>query len=536
MKNNQKVTLKKTQEAAQTDQFVLIGIDGGCWEIIEPLIEQGKLPNIEKLLREGAYGDLIPESSFSPPSWTTIATGLSTKNHGIYHFTVHLPGMYERILTDFSMVKGHSIWELVESEGKRVGVLKWLFLPQYPKKLVSRRKKRLLALALGPRFILNALRLKAARYVRSSWQKFRFLQENVATDWLIGLASYLLKRDQPYFFALRIRGTDSFQHFFWKYYHADQYDVNPRNLRKYGPAIGEMYQKVDRFIGDLTKIQGRNLMIVSDHGFRGFSREKTQPLVALYMIDHNKLLHELGFLHFAEEKTTIDWKRTQVYSCGEGEFHEFAINLKGRERCGTVSRDDYEGLKEQVKKTLEEIRFKDTGERLFTKISLHNGTPYGQSLKFNFLGEDIQLWNNDSFDILIEGIYECRFQDSSIPEKKVMIGSREYKLGEFLKPRVWSGNHGLRGIFLAHGHDIRSGRIDPISTIDIAPNILFWMRIPIPDSMEGKVQNQVFTDEFIRRNPIRFSKKEKSARPEVVRFTKEEEDKIKQDLKNLGYL
>lgn len=519
-------------------QVVLIGIDGGCWKIIEPLINQGKLPNIERLIRNGAHGDLIPESPFSPPSWTSIATGLSSKKHGIYAFAVHLSGQTESILTRDSMVKGLNIWEVVESEGKRVGVLEWIFLPEYPKgRFISRAEKYVLALTLGIRFVLNVLRLKHARFSRSSWERICFLQENVRADWQIALTLYLLKRNEPHFFALRLRGTDSFQHLFWKYHYPHYYDADSSSTRKYGSAISDLYQKVDRFVGRLMKKQDRKFMIVSDHGFRGFSRDQTQPLWLLHSVEYRKLLNKLGFLHFEAGKGTIDWKRTQLYPCGDPRvFHEFAINLEGRESNGMVSVNDYERIKEKVKKALEAIRFKDTGERLFRRISLHDGTPYGRHLKFHFMEEEFHLWNNDSFDILIEEIYECRFQDPFLLEREIIIGSRSYKLGEFVTPSAWSATHSTKGIFVANGQHIRPGRIEAISTMDIAPTLLYWMNIAIPRSMEGKVKQDIFNEGFINRNPIKFSEKDVPARSDVDSLSNEEEERIKQDLRNLGYL
>ena len=39
-------------------RILLIGLDGADWQIIDPLIEQGRLPHLAKLKRTGAHASL----------------------------------------------------------------------------------------------------------------------------------------------------------------------------------------------------------------------------------------------------------------------------------------------------------------------------------------------------------------------------------------------------------------------------------------------------------------------------------------------
>ena len=55
---------------------VLFGVDGADWQIVDPLIEAGELPNLARLKSEGVYGDFESiEPMLSPMLWTSIATG-----------------------------------------------------------------------------------------------------------------------------------------------------------------------------------------------------------------------------------------------------------------------------------------------------------------------------------------------------------------------------------------------------------------------------------------------------------------------------
>ena len=62
----------------------VIGLDGATWDILDPLIGQGKLPVFKKLKENGAWSRLRTfEPTLSAVVWTSIATGKSMLKHGI---------------------------------------------------------------------------------------------------------------------------------------------------------------------------------------------------------------------------------------------------------------------------------------------------------------------------------------------------------------------------------------------------------------------------------------------------------------------
>ena len=68
---------------------MVFGIDGADWRVIDPLIAAGRMPNLARVVREGASGTLMSmEPSASPALWTTIATGVTPDRHGIRNFVV----------------------------------------------------------------------------------------------------------------------------------------------------------------------------------------------------------------------------------------------------------------------------------------------------------------------------------------------------------------------------------------------------------------------------------------------------------------
>jgi predicted AlkP superfamily phosphohydrolase/phosphomutase len=83
----------RAASSAGPGRLVVLGIDGADWRVIDPLIAAGRLPNLARVVREGATGTLMSmEPSASPSLWTTIATGVTPDRHGIHNFVVAAKG------------------------------------------------------------------------------------------------------------------------------------------------------------------------------------------------------------------------------------------------------------------------------------------------------------------------------------------------------------------------------------------------------------------------------------------------------------
>jgi len=65
-----------------------IGWDAADWKAINPLLDQGLMPNLEKMISEGTMGNLATlDPPMSPTLWTAMATGKRPYKHGIHGFT-----------------------------------------------------------------------------------------------------------------------------------------------------------------------------------------------------------------------------------------------------------------------------------------------------------------------------------------------------------------------------------------------------------------------------------------------------------------
>ena len=123
--------------ARNKKRIFMVGVDGADPYIFKKLIGEGKLPNFEKLVKGGVYGDLattIP--GVSPTAWTSYATGTNPGKHGILGFFAKMPNSYRLTLCLHDSVPdedgiraykktrcGKAFWELLSDEGKECAVL-----------------------------------------------------------------------------------------------------------------------------------------------------------------------------------------------------------------------------------------------------------------------------------------------------------------------------------------------------------------------------------------------------------------------------
>jgi hypothetical protein len=116
-------------------RWIVVGWDAGSWEIILPLLEAGKLPHLEALMRGGAYASLLTfKPTESPAVWTSIATGVSPLRHGVSGFLKEPPpqGLWARVtraepppvrLTSNADRRVRALWNLASENERSVLVV-----------------------------------------------------------------------------------------------------------------------------------------------------------------------------------------------------------------------------------------------------------------------------------------------------------------------------------------------------------------------------------------------------------------------------
>src|SRR5437879_7551597 len=108
----------QTQSTAKPKpHVVVIGVNGMELDVIRPLLLQGKLPNLAKVIKKGAYGKLRTVSAPNCPRvYSTLFTSTKPEEHGVTGFIVG------GITANTNMLKEEPIWSVLSKNGVTVGM------------------------------------------------------------------------------------------------------------------------------------------------------------------------------------------------------------------------------------------------------------------------------------------------------------------------------------------------------------------------------------------------------------------------------
>lgn len=490
-----------------------------------PLVEKGELPNFEKMIRQGAYGELesvIPP--FSGPAWASFQTGKKPANHRIFDFINKKPNSYETYYINSSHMRGARFWDVLGSYGIKVGIIN--VMVTYPPRPVN---GFLLTGGLTPPGRNFAYPVSLAKDITELFGPYRiwgvgginltengeerFINAYIANETRrMEMAKYLMRTREWDFFMVMFEGSDPLQHELWKYIDENHPRFNPNAHEYIKGAIPNFYKKVDTFLGEIFEVlpDDATVCIMSDHGFGPLNR---YFLVNNFLVDigmlklkssltanFKKLFFDCGlsleWLYNLSKKmglsqiatfvrggarekllsslvpslADIDWSHTRAFAAGTG--GHIYLNVKGREPDGIVSEGrEYENVRNSIVQNLESLVDPDTGkkavERVFNKEELFKG-------KFFDEAPDISFLPSRGF---------CTLHKEQFVSPHTFIDSPS------------CGTHRINGIALFRGADIKGGiRIEQAKIFDLAPTILHLFGLPIPDDMDGRVIKEIFRE------------------------------------------
>ena len=295
------------QHRATGTRALLIGLDGADWNIIDPLIEAGRLPNLARLARSGVRGRLHSITPMlSPVIWTSIATGVLPSRHGIIDFLASTGRDGERVPVTSSLRKTKAIWNMLSENGVSVGVAGWW--ASFPAEKVNgfivsdrvayqlfgataahdqAREGKVYPADLGG--LVASLTIapetigagEVARYVRIPADPASLPPEQnrliddlktllAAGDTYTTISLALRERYHPDFQAVYLEGTDTVAHLFMRYAPPLLPGVDREDQQRFGRAVDEDYRHADELVGRLVEAAGPETAVIvcSDHGFR----------------------------------------------------------------------------------------------------------------------------------------------------------------------------------------------------------------------------------------------------------------------------
>lgn len=546
----------------------VFGLDGITFDLLQPWLDEGRLPNLAGLLAKGAGGPLrstIPPVSAS--AWPSFATGTNPGQHSLIDFTYPAPDGYDIRVSNGLTRAVPALWEIVGEAGGQTGVVSMpmTYPPQplngfmlcsfltpspesdytYPAAL-----KQELLNACGPypmRMSEKGRGVDPAVFVRASKELELRRAESV---------KYLLANKPWDLFMYVVETTDNLQHEIWHLVDESHPRYDSATARRVLPEILDYYQSIDALLGDLLTLVPDDALVavISDHGFGPFHKffhinnwlaengwlvfkrtpvsqakraafragatpiNALKVLTALQLSDMRKnvkrgrgggMLRKL-FLSFND----VDWSRTKAFSVGN--FGQVYLNVTGQRPQGAVAPNEYESLREEIAAAAKALRDPEDGSQVVPAV---------------YTREEV-----------FQGISAERLPDLILHTdraKYVSFGHADFGSNQIIEPSTGqTGHHHMVGVLGLQGPGVVEGETLPeASLLDIAPTLLHYMGLPVPEYMDGRVLTEAFTASFNDANPVAFRQggPGDGAGGDDA-YTADEEELVMQKLRDLGYV
>lgn len=275
------------------DRVLVVGIDAATWDVMRPLMAEGRLPTFTNLVRAGWSATLESMNpTISPALWTTIATGHRPAAHGITGFLAPGPDGREIPVTS-NVRRREPLWAIASRHARSVNVVGWYvtwpveavngvmvsdrFVDADRGELVGGGSQSLspehpgvYPAALGPE--LEKLFVRADRFIDPYEREFHRVFKAYPVDATRTAIAERLMRERPADLTLvYLWGIDPIQHHFWKYYQPETWLGPPipgADLELNRDKIPDYYADTDAFLRRLLANTGPRdtLVVVSDHG------------------------------------------------------------------------------------------------------------------------------------------------------------------------------------------------------------------------------------------------------------------------------
>ena len=122
-------------------RVLIVGWDGADWEILDPLLEAGELPNLAALIARGRRGvsrSCLPSHSWA--AWPTFLTGRDPAGHGVFDILEYRPGATRRLPVSSRSILAPT-WPQRLSDAGRTSLVVNVPLT-YPAPEIKRRRHR----------------------------------------------------------------------------------------------------------------------------------------------------------------------------------------------------------------------------------------------------------------------------------------------------------------------------------------------------------------------------------------------------------
>jgi len=492
---------------------VLIGLDGATFTVLKPLFSAGLMPFLADFAETGVQAPLrtvIP--ALTPPAWTSLVTGRSPGQHGIFDFFQRESADSHtlRFATANDILTPHTIWSLANRGGLRAmalnfpltfpapkldgyvipGWMPWrqLRLGCHPKSLYAR-------LQTLPGFHPDQLAMDMAHEEKAlegcppdeypDWIAWHIRREERWAE----IVSMLMQDDPPCeLVTVLFDGVDKLQHLFWRFLDpAFAHTVRRPWEKRVQQACRDYFARVDALLAGIVRQAGPDatVIVASDHGFG--PQERTFFVNAwleqrgdLAWADRRAARPDasktLGIGQIARHGHLLDWARTRAY-VPMPSSNGLHIVRAGPDTPGGISEAEYESFRDGLLADLLTLRDPADGRPVVREVWKREDIFAGPRLE---LAPDLTLVLQDG------GLVSILGADAVVAPRPQPMGT-----------------HRPLGVFLARGPGLRRGEaLEALSILDVAPLVLHSLGLPIPVSMEGAVPSAAFEAAALATRPV----------------------------------
>jgi hypothetical protein len=321
-------------------------------------------------------------------------------------------------------------------------------------------------------------------------------------------ARVALRHGQPDLTALYFRGNDNTQHLFWKYRLAQRqprvaariYDEPAaEDVELLATVIDRYYDFADDLIGEVLEMLEPDtaVLVLSDHGFLT-NNERSQ------WYNPNRLLAAGGLTVLEPEGGGVaDPDASVVWEPGSP-----TVSPVRALRAGGMASSAGEALA-RARDVLDGARTSE-GDPLFARLEL----------------------TEDEQGPLLEATFAAELGDGP-----AVVAGRTVARSEFTTPEGHSGDHAMNGLLLGYGPPFRAGATARgARAVDIAPTVLHLLGVPAARDMEGIVLESLLDREWRDEHAVRYVRTYGSRDEDAEAISTEADERIREELRALGYL
>lgn len=551
---------------------LIVGLDGATWDLADRFMAEGRMPHLQKLVREGARA---PLNSTTPPmtlpSWSSMLTGCNPGRHGIFDFVRKVPGKWALEFTNATHRAVPTIHRVLSDRGARVAsiAVPTTWPPESLNGVVVSGFDGPVSTGIdgsfcSPKSIYTELKNRFGGMKFADFQESRIDDgwHDDALDALLRevprkqqIGTWLMSQERWDCFMLLFGESDTVSHHFWMFHDENSPRFQGRASTRLREAIQTVYSRLDEALGALMETaDADHVCVVSDHGFGGAG------VHALYL---NRYLEQKGWLQY----------RREVHVDGMGTGSGLASRI--REAAATRLPADLQGkvYRAVPNSVLGEIesrsRYGDLD--LHQTRALSDEMNYAATLRLNFPEEDdagrahaveelrslLFDWEvdghrvvqdvftreslyqgdcvSDSPELIIELNLRDNYSYTLLPSARVAPGTtwRTFSPDEYAggKGLGMNGTHRQHGVLALWGSGVKAGVNIEAGMPDIAPTLLHLMGEGIPAHMDGRVLTEAMVD---AQSPVETEAQPLNRQPSSA--TTDEAEALRKRLERLGYL